>query len=140
MSNIFNCLFSILVFCSLLIAPQTTVFAAQSSTQTVFKQQILPVRFVYVDKQGNIDRIWNNAQEGDSMYVIKFFETGTNTEISQNKNLILQYVRLISKVSIFSQGNIFIAGLEIATIPTKINTIISFQDSLQGLQEIHTYI
>ena len=139
MSNIFNCLFSILVFCSLLIAPQTTVFAAQSNTQTVFKQVILPVRFAYVDTQGKIDRIWNNVQIGDDLYVVKFFITGTNTEISHSKELLTQYTKIIGSVSTFIQGDIFNVR-NLTTYSSVANLTIEFQDSVRGLQEIHTYI
>ena len=39
-----------------------------------FSQRILPVRFVYLDEQGQAKRSWSNVQNQDAVYVFKIFD------------------------------------------------------------------
>lgn len=38
-----------------------------------FSQSILPVRFVYLGKNNEIEKIWSNVSEKDGAYAVKFF-------------------------------------------------------------------
>lgn len=138
-SSTLNCIFSIFFFCFLLLAPQSTVFAAPSSTAITFKQVILPVRFVYVDSNGQINNIWNNVTTIDDLYVVKFFNNIDKSEIPQTDSLIERYTEIISNTSSFNQGEIYKIN-KLSSNNSKINNLdISFQYTTLGLNEIHTY-
>ena len=66
-----------------------------SAANVTISQRILPVRFVYLAKDGSISRVWSNVEEKDDAYAVKFFDSKLN-EVNQNSNLVVNYQSLIS--------------------------------------------
>ena len=64
---------------------------ALAATSTTMSQSILPVRFVYLEKNGAIDSIWSNVTEKDSLYVVKFFDI-EKKEVLTEQSMLLKYV------------------------------------------------
>ena len=54
-------------------------------------QSILPVRFVYLDQEGEISNIWSNISAKDKVYVVKFFNEKTRSEVGMNDDLLVRY-------------------------------------------------
>lgn len=61
-----------------------------------FSQSILPVRFVYLGKNNEIEKIWSNVSEKDSIYVIKFFNDKRG-EVSINERALISYQETVKR-------------------------------------------
>jgi hypothetical protein len=55
-----------------------------------FSQAILPVRFVYLNKD-NIEKIWNNAKALDNAYIVKFVSLDEKKEIKPTEKNFADY-------------------------------------------------
>ncbi|HBI34133.1 MAG TPA: hypothetical protein DEA43_03030 [Candidatus Moranbacteria bacterium] len=94
------CLFSLVVGAALfLILPEKTLAA----TNTTMSQSILPVRFVYLEKDGAIDSIWSNVTEKDSLYVVKFFDK-EKKEVLTQQSMLLKYVEKSKTATVSRQS------------------------------------
>lgn len=71
-----------------------------------FSQSILPVRFVYINNQGNIEKIWSNISEKDDLYVVKCIDAKSQKEVSMNDKLLMSYQDMVKKSGTVS-GTIF---------------------------------
>ncbi|HAS00256.1 MAG: hypothetical protein US57_C0004G0006 [Candidatus Moranbacteria bacterium GW2011_GWC2_37_73] len=96
---------------------------ALAATSTTMSQSILPVRFVYLEKNGAIDSIWSNVTEKDSAYVVKFFDKEKN-EVSMQQRMILKYVEKSKETTVSRQST-----QEIKFVETK-----------NGIEEIKTVV
>lgn len=65
---------------------------ACASSDMQFGQSILPVRFVYLDQEGDVGKIWSNVSQDDSQYVIKFFDE-KKQEMPPSRYLVAQYFK-----------------------------------------------
>lgn len=54
-------------------------------------QSILPVKFVYLKKSGEVAKIWSNVSEKDDLYVVKFFDASSGLEVSANTRISYFY-------------------------------------------------
>ncbi|MDD5463529.1 MAG: hypothetical protein PHP62_00045 [Candidatus Moranbacteria bacterium] len=114
------CLFFLVVGAASLCVSPKQVLAATSATMS---QSILPVRFVYLEKNGAIDSIWSNVTEKDSVYVVKFFDKEKN-EVSTEQAMLLKYVEKSKKATVSRQS----------TQETK------FVKTNSGIEEIKTIV
>ena len=113
--------------------------ASASAKTLTLSQSILPVRFVYLNSGGEIEKIWSNISGKDSRYVMKFFDAKSQLEISGNENTLLDYQDTIRKSQLIS-GTIT-PGLALGFYPpeNKFNLAIDFIRSGNSLEEVHTY-
>lgn len=93
-----------------------------ASTNATMSQVILPVYFVYLEKDGKIDRVWNNVTEKDSAYAVKFFDKKTTQEIENNQELLALFMK---------------KNQEFAS--QKTDADVRFLQSKNGLEEVRTY-
>lgn len=114
-----NCAFFLAVGAALFLNSSEQVLAAN----TTMSQSILPVRFVYLEKDGSIDHIWSNVTEKDSQYVVKFFDI-KQKEISTEKNMILTYVEKSKKDIVSRQSTQETLFLERAGGIEEIKTVV----------------
>lgn len=114
-----KCVFSLAVGAALFCVPAERVLAAN----TTMSQQILPVRFVYLEKDGSIERVWSNVTEKDAGYVVKFFDK-KQKEVSMDKKMILKYVEKSGEVAISRQST----------------QQVQFVESSYGIEEIKTVV
>jgi hypothetical protein len=110
--NIRNVLQNGVVFVMLVSILLGVPFQSASAANTTMSQRILPVRFVYLQKDGNINHIWSNVTEKDELYVVKFFNE-KKEEVLMDKRNILEYTQksqttIVSKQS--TQEIQFVAG------------------------------
>jgi hypothetical protein len=110
--NIRNVLQNGVVFVMLVSILLGVPAQSASAANTTMSQSILPVRFVYLQKDGNINRIWSNVTEKDEVYVVKFFDE-KKKEVPMDKKNILEYTQksqttIVSKQS--TQEIQFVAG------------------------------
>jgi len=61
------------------------------AANVTFGQSILPVRFVYLDQEGEVSSIWSNVSAKDKVYVVKFFNEKTRSEVGIDKGLLVRY-------------------------------------------------
>jgi hypothetical protein len=53
-----------------------------------FGQSILPVKFIYLDKYGNIEKIWTNIDESSEIYIMKFYKNnGASESLTTGENI-----------------------------------------------------
>lgn len=94
-----------------------------------FSMSILPVRFVYLDNKGEIEKIWSNVAENDSLYAIKFFNYNKKIELPENQEFMDKYFSYIEnqkKCEFFSGG--------------KINRIVEYKKNGDTFEEIQTIV
>lgn len=140
LSSVLNCIFLFAVFFSFLLNLRIPVQAwDNSSTNTQFQQSILPVRFIYLDENGNIIKIFNNVSELNTVYILKFYNDKTGVELPITKDLLDKFQILIDKVDMLQQGFFYTASLTQKQAQT-ITPHIELLNSPQGLQEIHTIL
>ena len=65
-------------------------WSAEAANVT-FGQSILPVRFVYLDQEGEVSSIWSNVSARDKVYVVKFFNEKTKSEVRMSEGLLARY-------------------------------------------------
>lgn len=139
-SSVLNCIFLFAVFFSFLLNFQIPIRAwGNSSTNTQFQQSILPVRFIYVDDQEDIVKVFNNVVGSNTQYVIKFFNADNEQEIGVNPGLLSKYQEFINNVDI-SETGFSTSSLDNKTTSQDGRPMIELINSPQGLQEIHTII
>jgi hypothetical protein len=66
-------------------------YSSAQAAKVTFKQSILPVHFVYLNKGGAVKRIWSNVTDEDSVYVVKYFDDKSQQEIAPSKKAIEKY-------------------------------------------------
>lgn len=127
------------LLCSLLLGAvffcSIPVGQAQAANVS-FGQSILPVRFVYLDKQGGIKNIWSNVSVNDKAYVVKFFDDKTKKEVSRNEKLLGEYQKSIvrKEEQIFPDKELF------AKTDKKIQLSIDFIKKDNSLEEVQTIV
>ncbi|NMA30026.1 MAG: hypothetical protein GX943_03155 [Candidatus Pacebacteria bacterium] len=115
--------------------------SAIQAAELEFNQSILPVRFVYLDNNQQIQRIWNNAKIDDQQYILKFFNS-LNQEIAiVDETLIKQYFLILKLTKPFEQGFIYDREhpLEKNNVSDK-QFKVELRKSTFGIEEIYTYI
>ena len=125
----------------LLVAKKELNIVVAKDTQVEFNLAILPVRFVYLDEQKQISKIWNNASINDQQYLLKFFDS-ENREIKiNNQQIIKQYFTILESTNPFDEGYIFDRESNKYSSNTAIQDLkIELKSSSFGLEEIYTYI
>lgn len=124
------------------VRPRTTTSKQNSDgsrTQTTLKISILPVRFVYVNDENEIVKIWNNTKEEDTKYILKYIDFETNKEIEENEILANKYLAVIKNIDVFAEGVIYDINVRITT-ENSVDWDIQVNDTGSGLEEVHTYI
>ena len=140
LSSVLNCIFLFAVFFSFLLNLQISALAwDNSSTNTQFEQSIFPVRFIYLNNNDDIVKVFNNVTETNTAYILKFYREDTNSEVPISDPLLNNFKQLINKVDISQQGFIDI-GQNNQNARQVIGPAVEFFNSPQGLQEIHTFI
>jgi len=140
LSSVLNCIFLFAVFFSFLLNFQISALAwDNSATNTQFEQSILPVRFIYLNNNDDVVKIFNNVTETNTAYILKFYREDTNSEVPISDSLLNNFKQLINKVDISQQGFIDI-GQNNQNARQVIGPAVEFFNSPQGLQEIHTFI
>lgn len=111
------------------------------AAQLEFDQSILPVRFVYLDKNQQIIKIWNNTKANDRQYVLKFFNFENKEILITSQELIDQYFSILEKINPFDKGLIFHqdAITKNSSLSNK-GLKIELRESDLGLEEVYTYI
>lgn len=88
-----------------------------------FSQSILPVRFVYLGENNEIEKIWSNISERDDVYAIKFFDYNLR-EMDFNEDFLYSFQKTLEQEKTVS------ASMSIAT---------NFIKSDSVLEEVRTY-
>lgn len=132
LSSVLNCIFSFTVLCFTIFSPPA-VYAG--NTFIDLEQSILPVRFIYLDSEQNIIKIWNNVGPFDRAYVIKFYTNTSEIEIDQD--LIERYTNLLSQIDPFKYGYISTNENNTSLLRQHEINLLIIND---GYEEIHTYI
>lgn len=122
-------LLGMMFFCSI---SASQVQAANVS----FGQSILPVRFVYLDKRGEIKDIWSNISSKDGAYVVKFFDNKTKKEIGLNEKLLGDYQKNIAQ----NERQNFIDKALLAKSGKKVQLSIDFIKKDNLLEEVRTVV
>jgi len=106
-----------------------------------FQQAILSVRFVYLDNQQNIVKIYNNAKLTDFQYLLKFFASSGQEMAVINQELLDQYLQILEVIDPFSEGFIFTQENQFVQQESLDKTFeIDLRHDNLGLKEIYTYI
>jgi hypothetical protein len=104
-----------------------------------FSQSILPVRFVYLNKSGSIEKIWSNISGKDSLYVVKCIDSKSQNEISMNENVLVSYQDMVKRSGAVS-GTIFPNMAEnYFSQKNEYSIAIDFIKSNNYIEEVHTY-
>lgn len=101
-----------------------SISSAEAKSNINFDQSIIPVKFVYLDKYGDIENIWSNVRNTDTVYVVKFFSKKYNKEVSMNDSYISEFKSNLSRVE-----NI-----------NKKTLSVDFVKNGNVLEEVHTYV
>lgn len=104
------------------------------------KQSILPVRFVYLNSDGEIARIWNNVTQKDDFYAIKFYASGSKKEISPTGKNLSNYQELLDRRNCFQEGDIFNYNQREPGGNHKEEFKVDFIKRYKSIEEIHTYV
>jgi hypothetical protein len=104
-----------------------------------FSQSILPVRFIYLNNSGSIEKIWSNISDGDNLYVVKCIDSKSQKEINMNENIFGNYQSMIEKSGTVS-GTIFpnVTKSYFAQ-NNNYNIAIDFVKNNNYIEEVHTY-
>lgn len=124
-----------------LLAKKELNIVVAKDVQVEFNLAILPVRFVYLDEQKQISKIWNNTTINDQQYLLKFFDSSNRELTVNNQQIIEQYFTILESTDPFDEGYIF--DREIKTYSSNVpvqNLNIDLKSSSLGLEEIYTYI
>jgi hypothetical protein len=105
-----------------------------------FSQSILPVRFVYIDVNGEVVKIWNNVRKGDDVYVLKFFSFEENEELDFNSELFRIYSNVLKNLDIFAQEYIYDISNFMGLENQQNGMEITLEYTIGKMHEVHTYI
>jgi len=123
--------FSKLIFFLGVLAVMLGVPAKTFSASVNLNQSILPVSFVYLDKKGEIEKIWSNISANDNLYVLKFFSAEKNLELPKNQKFISLFQEAVTQKEIFLNGS---------GSPDHACLSVNFRQDGQILEEIRTYV
>lgn len=125
----------------LAVAVALLSFPALTHAQEMrFSQSILPVRFVYLDGRGEIERIWSNVSAKDDLYVIKFFAF-SRREIKPTSENVGGYRKIIQSANVgFTEANIFERGKFFEDNRGVVAPEVEFVQKDASIEEIHTYV
>jgi hypothetical protein len=107
-----------------------------SSRDITLTITILPVRFVYVDSEYQIVKIWNNVKKDDGKYGLKFYDEQTKKEIDGNDYIMAQFNSLLLQIDPFTEGLIYDRSVGIEKKDYATNVDIQFNER----EEIYTLI
>jgi|GEM_PF-1945335 len=104
-----------------------------------FSQSILPVRFVYLDNQNTIQRIWSNISPTDNLYMVKFINVKTQTEMGFSENVFNSYQDIMRKSN--SVSGLIVPSAVIASPAQNnfYNLAIDFIKTENSFEEVHTF-
>ncbi len=119
-----NVLQSGVIFVVVCVAVFGTSSENAIASEMKMRQRILPVRFVYLEKDGSIDRIWSNVRENDDEYIVKFFDT-KQKEVSPTKLLLDDYQLHISRED---------------KKTAQLDKSVHFNEQDEFLEEVHTAV
>lgn len=124
-----------------LLAKKELNIVVAKTAQVKFNLAILPVRFVYLDEQKQISKIWNNTTINDQQYLLKFFDSSNRELTVNNQQIIEQYFTILESTDPFDEGYIFDREIKTYSSNTAIQDLkIELKSSSLGLEEIYTYI
>jgi hypothetical protein len=125
----------------IIVSKKSSVSFSGQAVDLDLNLAILPVRFVYLNSEQTIVKIFNNAKLFDSTYVLKFFDEA-NREINITDQKILeQYFAILETCDPFSEGFIFSLENELDRQQSSPNSLkVDFRQNELGLEEIYTYI
>lgn len=127
----FGILFATLLLFSFPAAPEAR------AANINFSMSILPVRFVYLDKRGEIEKIWSNVTENDSLYVIKYLDGRTRKELNVSEERIFKsYQTIINEVRLVDGA---VDAKRMAKNTTQSNLSVDFIKNGNILEEVRTY-
>jgi hypothetical protein len=101
---------------------------------------IWPVRFIYLDEEENIVKIWNNVQTGHDVYILKVFDLKDNVELEIIGSVLIQYFEILKNVDIFAQGYIFDTHANGLENNENFSSDINVEYRMNYLEEIYTYL
>lgn len=107
-----------------------------SASEINMSQRILPVRFIYLNRNGGIEKVWSNVTDADSLYAIKFFDAKTQAEVSSNPKLVNDYQRVVSQSRLVS-GTAF-PDRTISDF-SRNNLMVNFVQKDGVMEEVRTY-
>ena len=79
----------------------------KSEQQVTFNITILPVRKVYVNDSGEIEKIWNNAKEKHETYVLQFIDKESEGEIEPTREQRDNYFIIMQHIKPYNEGMIY---------------------------------
>lgn len=124
-----------------LLAKKELNIVVAKTAQVKFNLAILPVRFVYLDEQKQISKIWNNTTINDQQYLLKFFDSSNRELTVNNQQIIEQYFKILESTNPFAEGYIFDRASTKYSSNTAIQDFkIELKSNSLGLEEIYTYI
>lgn len=128
-----------MIFAAVAVAFFGMFLEQASASEMKMRQQILPVRFVYLDKNGSVDHVWSNVSEKDSEYVVKFFDKKTDKEIFSEEKMLKNYQDFVLKNQVIEPE--LKKGL-VAIDCGRSNLVVNFIQTRGGdkLEEVHTYL
>jgi len=123
--------------------PETVVKeekSVNSNTTTVtLSLKIIPVRFVYLNDEYEIVKIWNNVKEEDQVYALKFYKEDEKTELIVGDDVRAEYFEIVKETDIFKQGIIYTQNSEKGIQKNYARNLeIDFNNTPAGIEEIHT--
>jgi hypothetical protein len=125
------------LFWAVALAFNCFLIKGTQAAEVHFGQSILPVRFVYLDHNGQITKIWSNVSEKDSVYIIKYFDEKSQKEVAlESNNVFNSYQNIIDQTQLIS-GSVSAADMKGDTVQD--NLAIDFVKINNTVEEIHTY-
>lgn len=101
-----------------------------------FTQSILPVRFVYLGRDGAVEKVWSNVSDRDRAYVVKFFDSGNGKEIKMNFSGVKKYCQEIKTDYLEAEGERVAGSFKRSVGGSLMVDLIQRENSLE---EIRTY-
>lgn len=119
--------------------PKQTKQKKDNEVKITFSFEILPVRFVYINEEGGITRIWNNTENKHQRYVLKFFKNDTEEEVEPSEKHLDSYYTIIQNTNNFYEGDIFDLALTTFTLDNSKDIDVKFlSDETGEITEVHT--
>jgi len=112
---------------------------SSNSTNVTLSLKIIPVRFVYLNDNYEIVKIWNNVKEEDQVYALKFYKEDEKTELIVGDDVTAEYFEIVKETDIFKQGIIYTQDSQkVVQKNYARNLEIEFNNTSSGVEEIHT--